>query len=357
MSQSAGPSRPSKTNPADHEKDHERASLWGALSEPLTDRDGVRLRSEALRETMHGREARDWRDVTERWRQYIEDSRETAAVFENASGDRTRGGDPNRFMEGYANKQYAKLKDLERGVRADYGKRLHSVMLTLTASPTDDDGDQIPPVDHLEGPEGLLSSWEAVSRALRRVMEGRRWERLAILEPHQSGYLHVHIAVFVEGVVRPEQFRPVIEAHLRNCDRAGPEAHRVDPDDPEQRSAVSVRHVGSDRGENEIANLGTYLAEYLGTYDGDPLDQPDHVQAANAVLWATGKQRWRPSQGAQRYMATNRGGEGDGFTEWEFIGIEDGDGELHECPPGDGVDRRTTHTVRVTDNPPPPDPS
>lgn len=345
MSRSAPSSRPSKTNPADHGKDHEPASLRGALSEPLTDRDGVTLRSEALRETTDGTEARDWRDVTGRWRRYIEDSRETAAVFENASGDRTRGGDPNRFMEGYANKQYAKLKDLERGVRAEYGKRLHSVMLTLTASPTDDDGDHIPPADHLEGPEGLLSSWQAASRALRRSMKNRRYERLAILEPHQSGYLHVHIAVFVEGVVRPEQFRPVIEAHLRNCDRAGREAHRVDPDDPEQRSAVSVRHVGDDRSEDEIANLGTYLAEYLGTYDGDPLDQPDHVQAANAVLWATGRRRWRPSQGAQRYMATNRGGDGGEFTEWEFIGIEDGEGELHECPPGDGVDRGTTWSV------------
>jgi hypothetical protein len=319
-------------------------SLRGSLSEPLTDRDGVSLRSEAVRETTHGTEARDWRDVVGRWRRYIEDSRETAAVFENASGDRTCGGDPNRFMEGYAKKQYAKLKDLERGVRADYGKRLHAAMLTLTASSTDNDGEPIPPADHLDGPEGVDSSREAVNRALRRVMEGRRWERLTILEPHQSGYLHVHIAVFAEGVVHPEQFRPVIEAHLRNCDRAGREGHEIDPDDPDE-SAASVYHVGSDRGEDEIGNLGTYLAEYLGTYDGDPLDQPENVQAANALLWATETQRWRPSQRAQRYMATNRGEDGDEFTEWEFIGIEDGDGELHECPPGDGVDRRTTWSV------------
>jgi hypothetical protein len=311
----------------------------------------VTLRSEAVRETMTGAVACSWREATRRWRDYIEESRETAAVFENASGDRTKGGDPNRFMEGYSNKQYAKLKDLERGVRAEYGKRLHTAMLTLTASPTDDDGDHIAPVDHLDGPEGLLSSWTAVTRALRRATEEPRCEWLTILEPHQSGYLHVHIAVFVEGVVRPEQFRPVIEAHLRNCDRAGPEAHRVDPDDPDQRSAVSVRHVGSDRGEDEIENLGTYLAEYLGTYDGDPLDQPDHVQAANAVLWVTGKRRWRPSQGAQTFMRTNRG-DPEEFTEWEFVGIEDGEGEVHECDSGDGVDRATTWTAASSKGPP-----
>jgi hypothetical protein len=278
-----------------------------------------------------------------RWRDYITDSQETSVVFENIYGERCTGSSANRFMEGYAKKQYAKLKDLERGLRRDYGKRLHTAMLTLTASSRKPDGSALGPVDHLDE---LLSSWEAVRRALAHCLDGRRWEYLAILEPHKSGYLHVHVAVFVDGVVCRETFAPVIEAHLRNCRLAGEEAHAVDED-----STISVRHVGADRREDTIGNLGTYLAEYLGTYSGEALSAPEHQQMANAVLWATGRQRWRPSQGAQTYMATNRPAES--MSLWEFVGIEDGEGTVHECASGGGVSRMTTVTdVRVEDRPP-----
>jgi hypothetical protein len=300
----------------------------------------------------NGIDAASWRQGTRRWRDYIRDSGETAAVFENPEGEQVKGTDPNRFMSDYADKQYAKLKDLERGIRQDY-RTPFTAMLSLTASSTSETGEPLPPVDHLDD---LLSSWEAVRRALSRSLDGRRWERLAILEPHESGYLHIHIAVFVDGYVRKETFAPVIEAHLRNCDRAGRDAHGV-----EDGTAVSVSRVGRDARGNHataegaefdsetLSNLGSYLAEYLGTYGDDPLDAPEHQQMANAVLWATGRQRWRPSQGAQEYMATNRGEE---VSEWELVGIEDGEGEIHDCSSGGGVDRLTT----VTDTPDPPDP-
>jgi hypothetical protein len=266
-------------------------------------------------------------------------------VFENVEGDQVKGGDPNRFHPDYGDKQYAKLKDLERGVKEDYGKRLHTAMLTLTASsaPAESDGEALPPVDHLDG---LLGSWSAVTRELRRCMEGRRYERLAILEPHESGYLHVHIAVFVEGRVTRETFAPVIEAHLRNCELAGEEAHDVTDD-----STISVRWAGGDRGEegdDHLDELAIYLAEYLGTYGEDPLDQPDHVQQANAILWATERQRWRPSNGAQEYMATERSLPDP---DWELVGIEDGEGDLHEVENhAGGVSKLETW---LPDQPPP----
>jgi hypothetical protein len=290
---------------------------------------------------MDGAEAFEWREVTRRWRDYIRESRETSQVFMNdETGETVKAGYANRFMEEYSDRQYAKLKDLERGIRAEYGKRLHTSMLTLSASSTTEDGEPRPPVDHLLD---LLESWGSVTRELRRVLEGRRYERLAILEPHQSGYLHIHIAVFVDGPVSAETFRPVIESHLRNCESASEAAHDIEDD-----STVSVRHVGAERSEDTIGNLGTYLAEYLGTYDGDPLSAEDHVQAANALLWATGKRRWRPSNGAQEYMRTNQS---EGETPWEFVGIEDGAGELHEAVSGGGVDRSETFTVEY--DPPP----
>ena len=140
-------------------------------------------------------------------------------------------------------------------------------------------------------------------------------------------------------------FEPVIEAHLRNCALAGREAHKLEDDSTtfEDDSIVSVKHVGAARSEDTIENLGTYLAEYLGTYGENALDAEDYVQAANALLWATGRRRWRPSNGAQEYMRTEQS---DEETSWEFVGIEDGAGELHEVAGGGGVQRVETWTVK-----------
>jgi hypothetical protein len=223
-------------------------------------------------------------------------------------------------------------------------------MLTLTASSAPD-GEPLPPVDHLNE---LDASWEAVRRALARQLDGRRWEYLAILEPHESGYLHIHLAVFVDGVVRRETFAPVIEAHLRNCDLAGVEAHDLADD-----STISVRHAGAardgkwnhaqfegvDHDSETLSELACYLAEYLGAYGEDPLDAPEQVQMSNAVLWATGKQRWRPSNGAQQYMKAYPKENPDAESPWELIGLRRG---TEYYPSTDdqtgGVDRFVTST-------------
>ena len=313
------------------------------FSKPLTERDGVALR-EDVRDwgSLDGHRPVTWRQSVRNWRQYIEDKDGLKTVFQNIDGDLHTTEQPHRFAPEYADKQYAKLKDLERGISREFGKLLHTAMLTLTAS-SRPDGEPLPPVDHLEE---LDSSWNAVTTALDRVLEGKRYERLAILEPHKSGYLHIHVAVFVQGVVTRDTFSPVIESHVRNCELAQWDAHDTTDD-----STISVRHAGLDRDtddEESLDELAIYLAEYLGTYGEDPLDAPDHVQAANAVLWATGKQRWRPSNGAQEFMKTKpRESE---VTEWELYGVEV-DGDVFEVDQDNtGVDRFVTST-----HPPPDD--
>jgi hypothetical protein len=288
-----------------------------------------------------------WNRAITRYRSYIEDKRDVMTVFENDSGDTARASNPHRFAPEYSDKQYAKLKDLERGLADDYGKRLHTVMMTFCASGAPD-GDPLPPVDHLLE---LDSSRDARRRALDRALDGRRWERLAILEPHpgdgpNNGYFHIHLAVFVEGPVSRADLAPVVEAHVRNCDLAQPAAHDVRDD-----STISIRHAGRDRddGDDALDELAIYLAEYLGTYGDDPLEQPEFQQAANALLWATGKQRWRPSNGAQEYMKTEPR---DPDSEWEVIGIETDD-EFHPTDGlGGGVDTFTTSTDPPPDSPP-----
>jgi hypothetical protein len=333
-------SRLSKTNRADRQKRREKPSARRSRSRPLTERAEISLRTE-VRDwgALDGDRPVTWREAVDCWRDYIRDKEDVETVFEDTSGNRATGSKPHRFDPEYSDKQYAKLKDLERGISDEYGKRLHTAMLTFTASATPD-GDPLPPVDHLDG---LLDSWDAIRRALDRALDGRRYERLAILEPHpgdgvNNGYLHVHMAVFVDGAVRPSTFEPVIEAHVRNCDFAKPDAH-----DLEDESTISVRHAGADRADQDddsaLDELAIYLAEYLGTYGDDPLDAPEHVQAANALLWATGRQRWRPSNGAQSYMATEAR---EPDSEWELVGIERDDEFIPADPENGGVDRFTT---------------
>ena len=166
------------------------------------------------------------------------------------------------------------------------------------------------------------------------------------------------MAVFVDGIVTSTQFEPVIESHVNNCDLAGWTAHDLDEDD-----TISVRHAGADRqpaynhalaegieyDSDMISELAIYLAEYLGTYGDDPLDTPEHIQSANAVLWATGRQRWRPSNGAQQHMSTDPR---DPDSDWQLLGIKK-DGEVIPVDTENGgVDRFVTGSLNPPDPPP-----
>jgi len=332
------------SHPADRRNVGFSLSSRQSRKRPLTDRDGITLRKEVLDlDHLNIDENRpiSWNGATDRWRNYIRDKEDVQSVFENGAGDRVQGSKPHRFCPEYADKQYAKLNDLERGLSEAYGKRLHTTILTFTASSTDDSDNPLPPVDHLDG---LFESWDAIRRALDRALGGTRYERLAILEPHKSGYIHVHMAVFVDGKVTSTQFEPVIESHVNNCDLAGWTAHDLEKD-----STISVRHAGADRNDSDdqLDELAIYLAEYLGTYGDDPLGLPEHIQSANAVLWATGRQRWRPSNGAQQHMSTDPR---DPDSDWQLVGIET-NGEFIPCEnTGGGVD------TFVTGSPNPPDP-
>lgn len=352
MSQSVALSRLSESNRADLETTGYRGSRGESLKRPLTEQDGVWLREE-VRDlgNIEGDRPMTWRESVWEFRDYIEDSKDVDVIFQNhETGQYCAGSSPHRFDPDYSKKQYAKLKDLERGLSRDYGKRLHTAMLTLTASSAPD-GEPLPPVDHLNA---LDSSWEAVRRSLARELEGRRWEYLAILEPHKSGYLHVHVAVFVDGIVNRGTFAPVIEAHLRNCPLAGQEAHDVTDD-----STISVRHAGAERdkgNDEQLDELACYLAEYLGAYGEDPLDLPEHVQMSNTVLWATGKRRWRPSNGAQQYMRAYPKEDPDAPSPWALVGVRRGT-EYYPTDPGasGGIDRFVTSTDWKTETRPPPD--
>lgn len=288
--------------------------------------EGTKVREELAYDSMRGVEAVSWGEAIDRFGSWYDDQRDTEIVVENSKGERTGFQTPNRFTPEYREMLYAKAQSLERELRERWGRLLHTGMVTLTASTTDDNGRPRPPVAHLSD---LLESWEAVRRALSRVLDGREWEYLAIIEPHESGYAHVHLGVFVKGPVVAEQFQPVLDAHLRNCPTAGEEAHQIFDEDGEE-DAVSVHRTADRRNNDGIENLGAYLGAYMaGEYGEEATEMPEYVQGFYAVMWATGRQWFRPSNGAQEFMQPDQD---DGETaeelaeDWQFVGIApDGD--------------------------------
>jgi hypothetical protein len=285
----------------------------------LTERDGVEIRQSCSVKGYSGRHVSlKLPDCVEEFRRWYLQYEDRYAAFENQeNGDKKKVPLHNAYSPEYTERQYARFSDLERGLKDDYGARLHTALLSLTCSNTDEDGNLLPPVDHLLD---LEESYDAVTSALDRVLDGYRWEYCAVLEPHQSGYTHIHFGVFVDGEVTEETFHPVIDSHLRNCDRAERAAHDYNSFDPDERP-ISVFHSGRTTNDRtpELENLSAYLAEYLGNYGDSPLEADATTQVFYTVMWALNKQRIRPSNGAQDYMVLDEPDTEN--TEWKLLGI------------------------------------
>lgn len=297
----------------------------------ITAKEGVKLRKEVADGTVdRGATAHDWGTSIRRWRSYIERTRETGLRFDEVGGEATIYADStHRWSPDYQERQYAKMKDMERGIE-DFYSDIWTGMVTLTAS-----SDNIAPVDHLQE---LLDGRQKALAALRRALNGRTWDYWWVLEPHASGYLHLHLAVVVEGPVTEETLRPAVEAHLRHCEPAGEEAHA---------DAVDVRPG------REISNVAAYLTAYLGDYRSDPLEAPEHEQAANAILWATQRRQTGASKRLRDFMQAD---EPETDSEWELVAIVDGDGEERPVDgrQGGGVETEET-VVKWGGGPGPPD--
>jgi len=324
---------------------------FGPRNVRLSERVGQKLREELLvGESREGQRGMKWEHAISAWRNWYDDQRDMKTVVANEDGETVGFRTPNRFTPEYRERRYAQLQSLEKGLRDEWGKVMHTAMLSLTNS-TLRDGGYKPPADHLEE---LLSSWESVRRELHRVLEDREWEYCMILEPHPGdgpaqGYAHAHIGVFVRGPVAAEQFQSVLDAHVRNCEGAEEAAHQVYDEDAEEYDAVSVKRVGDrHRDADAISNLGAYLSSYIGgDYDTEATDQDLHVQAFYATIWGSGRQSFRPSNGAQEHMQPDDDDDDDDEEDedwsenWRLVGIApDGDlDDVIEITPGQSRSR------------------
>jgi hypothetical protein len=231
------------------------------------------------------------------------------------------------YDDSYLRELYGKLKDGERAFVAD-GEDPHSTMITLTGSSENANGDPRCPGDHLVDLKHSYNNH--VRKELSRLMsdlgfdrydgpEGpdRWWEYAVVAEPHKSGYIHLHIAVFTSHPVKPSDFSGVLKKHVESCGMAGIDAHRNDPCSEHSggnrwnaaepscddcHNPVSVRSV-----EEGVDNLGSYIAEYLGPCGEEIWDLPVNQLIAFTCLWGTGHRRIHFSNGYHR--AADRGRE------------------------------------------------
>jgi len=265
-----------------------------------------------------------WGDLKAQWENYVREKMDERLVFEDTREDEFLAAQySHRFTAEYSKMTYARIKDFERGMFADYDDPT-LVFLTMTTSTTTSTGRPRCPFGVLDE---VLDSWsDGVRYELNKSMSAGRkkdtyhgfdadeWEYLRILEPTTengygpSGYPHQHVVVVVDGDVTQERFESVIDKHLEKAPNALGRAHEFD---------TTIKIMDGE----ELTNVGAYIFKYLGkTYETGELEE--YEERFNALLWETGRRRIQPSDGAQKWM--QRDDEETVETDrFQFVGVGD----------------------------------
>ena len=326
---SGGASRPSKNNcqAGSHGGNAAESGFGlpaGLGSRPLSVERDVSLREECVHELTSGAQATMVRDALRSWRDWFESYENSHITFERDDGKTVRTALENSYMPSYGKRYYAKLKGLERQIEHRY-ESLTTVMLTFSASHENANGGWRCPADHMRD---IAGGWDTARKHLYQALSGRDWEYAKVWEPHEDGYGHMHVAVFVDGEATAGEFRPVIEKYTETVKSAGSDAHALD-------EAVSVN--------DDVENVGSYISEYIGIFGDETLNRPITEQLFYAVTWATNTRRVEFSNGAQEMIRDDRkrqrreeagatpedrgGDEDDGptWTATEVVVVEDGE--------------------------------
>lgn len=274
---------------------------------PVSVREGTTLREEATAEKSRGGlRSRPWSAVLSEFLKWYNDYRTAHLRFRNPEGEVVRSPLKNSHQPAYADTYYARLQALEREFLRE-ADDAHLVMLTLTASHKNDTGGWRCPADHLRD---IIESWSNnVRPALHRALGANgadvdRWEYARVVEHHPgSGYGHLHVAVFVDGSVTEKDFHGAIDAHLRNCDPAGADAHDYFAAETEARPISLKDADNTTDGEEDLASAAAYISSYIGAYGAELFDRDIEELAFRSVAWATGTNRVDLSNGAQELVS------------------------------------------------------
>ncbi|WP_254279216.1 hypothetical protein [Haloarcula marina] len=280
---------------------------------PVSVRGGELLREECTieKQTSEGRRSASWSTVMNEFLKWYNGYRHAHLVFRDPDGERVRTPMQNSHQPKYGDRYYARLKALEQQMVHEYDD-LHIAMLTFTGSTRNANGGWRCPADHLRD---VIDSWRpdrgrGVYHTLRDSLNDYEWEYALVVEKHNSGYGHVHCAVFVDGEVTESDFHTAIDAHLRECDIAHRDAHDYYHQDDEKHP-ISINAVDTDLDPNredveDITNVGSYIGEYIGAYGESLFQRSTEELAFRAAVWASGTQLVRFSTGANKMIDQQR---------------------------------------------------
>jgi hypothetical protein len=197
----------------------------------------------------------------------------------------------HRWTEEYTNRQMSKLYQLEKWHNCH---KLPVEMLTLTTYQDGPHSVKIKghEVTIEESFEILKNSWGNLLMVLRRKLG--KFYYLAIMEPHKSGYPHLHVLIFR---VLDEDTRAHTRILWSEKYGAGSKEHGVD---------FSIRKV------DDIKSLRNYLMKYLSktfANTGDP-----GIERYNTVLWEKGYRVLTSDQALSKIMKRQPGEEEDTIT-------------------------------------------
>jgi len=304
----------------------------------LSARAGTNLRQEAV--TVKGRAA-TWETVREEFEDYIWRQWKAAKTWSDEKGVTPSS---HRFTTKASKDRYGRTLGADRAARRLWGDDVTAVHVVRAARKFGEYDQPQPPADYLAD---LLSGNANVYRAYDRHIEdnhGLTKARLSVLEPHKSGYPHLHDALWVhdpEDVLDETDIYPALDSHLSAVPQAQSKNHGP--------SAVDVRHnpdrraYPSDPEDVPPASaLPREMTKYLGGLTSPESDTTPSQNVPNvlqkdrgilrfyALLWACGVRQWRPDRtvflhlvkASQNWYASNND---DDSTDTDYTTPEDVD--------------------------------
>ncbi len=268
------------------------------------------------------REAATWTDAISAFLYAHSEYRGLTARFANQYGESFEIPLMDAWGESYSKKEYAKAMALERemsgGNRPTGGSSVGewfdpaTAMLTLTASSTP--SARLSPIDHLDAIHDAFSK-EGVRDALRNTMEyhlgldSDEWIYWSQAEPHGMGiaadpdkepganacYTHLHVGIYFDNeALDPSisledvggELERVINKHIEICEPASFQAHdytQIDSYVEDSDGCISIN--------DDIENMGSYMAAYMGGYTEDLLEKPVEYLAWGALYWSGSRRR------------------------------------------------------------------
>jgi hypothetical protein len=288
-----------------------------------------------------------WKNLVLNWDNYIREKEDAYLGIgpknNNDSSERFYIQSSHSFQPWYQRRNYAQLMAFERGAREMFGENLTAVMITLTASsrsPEDPSkwGCPLPMLEDLK--EGYSAAY---SRLYNVFGDREKYAMVRIIEPHKSGYPHMHIGLLTAEDVDAEDFQGVINSHLKNCARADESAHTLISQKEQDRKRLKKQQLESEGRLNSLTDaekselqtmgcvsvvkpsspgegsLGAYIGSYIGkelnmatseTNDADDsaddsnpfLNTEQYMKRFYSLMWISNTRRFQPSRTAREII-------------------------------------------------------